>query len=61
VLRCDLEARAGARRRLEEEVDDRPAAQGRNLLDRPLSDFPHALRCVEDALDVVADEVFDAQ
>jgi hypothetical protein len=61
ALRSDLEARAGARRRLEEEVDDRPAAQGRNFLDDPLGDFPHAFRGVEDALDVVAVEVFDAE
>jgi hypothetical protein len=61
ALPGDLEARAGACGRLEEEVDHRPAAQGRNLLDDPPADLPHAFCGVENALDVVAGEIFDAE
>ena len=44
----DLERRARARARLEEQVDDRLAAQRRHLLDRPLADLAHRLGGVED-------------
>ena len=43
----DLERRARARRRLEEEVDDRLAAQGRHLLDRPLVDLEEPVAEIE--------------
>ena len=57
----DLERRARARRGLVEEVDDRLAAQGRDLLDRPVQDLLEAVRGVEDGLDVAGLEGLDAQ
>ena len=48
ALLGELEGDARARRRLEEEVDDRLAAQRRHLLDRPLGDFLERLGGVED-------------
>ena len=44
----DLERRARPRARLEEQVDDGPAAQRRHLLDRPRADLLHRLGGVED-------------
>ncbi len=52
-----LEGDAGTRRVLEEEVDDGTAAQGRELLDRPVRDPGHLLGGVEDQDGVVAGEV----
>ena len=60
-LARDLEAGARARRGLEEQVDDGAAAQGRDLLHLALADLDHVLGGVEDALDVGALEVFDAE
>ena len=52
-----LEGDPGAGRVLEEEVDDGAAAQGRQLLDRPVGDPGHLLGGVEDQDGVVAGEV----
>src|SRR5205085_9685018 len=57
----ELEGGACAGARLVEEVDDRPAAQGRDLLDVPLADLGEALRAVEDALDLGSGESLDSQ
>ena len=48
ALLGDLERRARARARLEEQVDDRLAAQRRHLLDRARADLLHRLGGVED-------------
>ena len=61
ALLGDLERRARARARLEEQVDDRLAAQRRHFLDRPLADLPHRFGGVEHAVDLVAREVGDAE
>src|SRR3990172_5168190 len=61
ALAGDLEARPRARARLEEEVHDGAAPQRRDLLHLALADLAHALGRVEDALDVAALEVFDAE
>ena len=56
-----LEARAGARGGLVEEVQDAPAAQRGDLLDLALGDLGEGLRAVEDALDAGPVEVLDGQ
>ena len=56
-LAGDLERAAGPGGVLEEEVDDGPAAQGRDLLDVPLLHVVHRLGGGEDGLDVVAAQV----
>ncbi len=53
ALLRDLERRARARARLEEEVHDRPAAQGRHLLDGAAANLLHRLGGVEDERDLV--------
>ena len=55
----DFETRAGARRRLEEQVDDRPPAEGVELLARRYRlEMPAA---IEQTLDLSAIQVFDSQ
>ena len=54
-----LEARAGARRRLVEEVDHGAPAQGRHLLDLSPGHLGEGLGPVQDALDPAAVEVVD--
>ena len=54
-----LEARAGARGGLVEEVDDGAAAQRGHLLDLPAGDLGERLGAVEDPLDPGAVEVVD--
>ena len=61
ALAGDLEARARARRGLEEQVDQGAAAQGRHLLDLAASDLLHVPGRLEDALDLVALQVLDAE
>jgi len=56
-LRCQLEARRGTGRRLVEEVDDRLAAQGRQLLQLALERSLEVACGAEQTLDVVAPEV----
>ena len=50
----ELERDARARRRLEEQVDDRRAAQRRHLLDRPLADLLERLGGVENEANLLA-------
>src|SRR5262249_10473854 len=57
TLAGDLEARARAGRRLEEQVDDRAAAQRRDLLHLALPDLAHVIGGVEQAFDLPAVEV----
>ena len=57
----DLERRARARAGLEEEVDDRLAAQRRHLLDRPGADLLHRLGGVEDQHDLLGRQLGDAE
>jgi hypothetical protein len=57
ALGRDLEARARAGRGLEEQVDDRAPAQGRQLLDAALVDLLERLGGVEDERDVIGGEV----
>src|SRR4029077_20737620 len=57
----ELERRAGARRRLVEEIEDRPPAQRRDLLDLAVGDLGERGGAVADALDVAAVEVLDRQ
>ncbi len=54
ALGRNLERGAGARRRLQEQVDDRLAAQGGHLLDGPIRDLQEALAQVEDGGDLLA-------
>src|SRR5690606_1306133 len=56
ALLRELEGDARARRRLEEEVDDRLAAKHGDLLDRPLADLLERLRRVEDRADLLGGE-----
>ena len=49
----ELERDARARRRLEEQIDDRRAAQRRHLLDRALADLLERLGGVENEPDLV--------
>jgi hypothetical protein len=53
ALGRDLEARARARRGLEEEVDDGAPAQRRHLLDGPGVDLEEGLGQVDDLQDLV--------
>ena len=57
----DLERRPRPRARLEEQVDDRPAAQRRHLLDRPRADLLHRLGGVEHEHDLLGRQVRDAE
>ncbi len=50
-----------ARGRLEEEIDDRRAAQRRHLLDRALADFLERLGGVENEFDLLAAERLEAE
>jgi hypothetical protein len=61
ALLGELERHARARARLEEEVDDGPAAQRRDFLDRARTDFLHRQRGLEDQVDLVRLEVGDAE
>ena len=61
ALLGDLERRARARARLEEQVDDGAAAQRRHLLDRALADFLHRFGGVEDQHDLLGAEIGDAE
>ena len=61
ALLGDLERRAGARARLEEQVDDGAAAQRRHLLDGAPADFLHRLGGVEDEHDLLGAEIGDAE
>ena len=54
ALLGELERDARARRRLEEQVDDRRAAQRRHLLDRPLADLLERLGGVENQTNLLA-------
>src|SRR5690606_28884483 len=56
----ELERDACARRRLEEQVDDRLAAQHRHLLDRALADLLERLGGVEDRADLFRTESLEA-
>src|SRR5690606_29196647 len=56
----ELEGDARAGRRLEEEVDDRLAAQDRDLLDRPLADLLERLGRVQDRADLRGRELLEA-
>ena len=57
----ELERDARARRRLEEQVDDRRAAQRRHLLDRPLADLLERLGGVENQLNLLAAQRLEPQ
>src|SRR6185503_7669365 len=57
----DLERAARSSRRLDEEVDDRAAAQGRDLLDLALGDLDEGLRRIEDERDLFGCECFDTE
>ena len=57
----DLEGGARARRRLEEQVEDRLAAQQRHFLDFALGDADEGLRGVEDLPQDVARQALDRQ
>ena len=61
ALLGELERDARARRRLEEQVHDRRAAQRRDLLDRPLADLLERLRGVEDEANLIAREVLETE
>ena len=56
----DFKRGAGARARLEEQVDDGLAAQRRHLLDRPRADFLHRLGGVQHERDFRSGQVGDA-
>ena len=56
-----LEGEARPRRRLEEEIDDHPAAQGRDLLDGTLADRAHRLGRVEEKRDLVGRQRLDPE
>ena len=58
-LRRELEARGRARRRLEEEVDDEPPLERRQLLHLAVERRLERARVAEQALDVVAGQVGD--
>jgi hypothetical protein len=55
-----LEREAGPGRRLEEQVDDRLAAQRRHLLDRALGNLAHLLGGIEEQLDLAGRQRVDA-
>ena len=59
ALRRELEARRGACRRLEEEVDDRAPAQGRQLLHLTVEDCSKLRAVAEQPLDVFPGQVGD--
>ena len=61
ALLGDLERGAGARARLEEQVHDRPAAEGRHLLDGPSANLLHGLGRIEDERDLVGVEAGDPE
>ena len=56
-----LERRPGPGAGLEEQVDDGAAAQRRNLFDRPMRDFLHRRRRVENQDDLLRRQVGDAE
>src|SRR5262249_18071626 len=60
-FRGEFEARRRAGGRLEEQVDDRAAAQGRELLHLPLQRVLEAVCSREQPLDVLAREVLDRE
>ena len=59
--RRDLERRARARARLDEEIHQRLAAQGRHLLDLARADFLESIRRIEDERDLLRGEIADAE
>ncbi len=61
ALARQLERRRGARRCLEEHVDDGPAAEGRHLLDVAGHDLGEAVADAQDARDLRPVEVADGQ
>src|SRR5438874_7188016 len=57
----ELERYARSRRRLEEQIDDRGAAQRRHFLDRPFTDFFEWLRRVENERDLLTRQRLEAE
>src|SRR2546430_14830102 len=60
-LRGELERNARARRRFGEEEDDRTSTEWRRAPGRPLEDFDHRARLIEDGFDLISGPVVGGQ